>query len=446
MRKNLIKIEIPPAQLMYSRSIEVLGSIKEIQLYWGDLSTVVNSKSSVLISSNIHNENRTFLDNNKEPKPIGMAWESLKNKFKLDDNNFKPVLEATLGSGIWLTSQTIEDTLKNYNESFRRLLRIDCIKPHEKNLGAPQNIFCLHTLPFHQKRSNPEASPEDYIHTLGACLAAIRAQEATDFMNEIISEPYSEIVMSALAAQQFDSPHKLLHYLLDTVAKWFSVSPKLKIIKVCYWDKETHRKIFKNLNDENDDENNKVIKITGKIRQDLLEEIGEIAIQKTELERESTRLLIQEFRHQLEDFNEITSVKNEAELNTAISNMLVVLNRKNPTTLEIGSSSGRLTEGLVNHLCLVFYGKRPGTFHSGIEDLASKPPTLETIKGLKISAWYKSYLHTLRILRNTSAHSQDEPENQFPSKLTSNDTWILIVSLKRVVELHTQLLSDDLSK
>ena len=99
MRKNLIKIEIPPAQLMYSRSIEVLGSIKEIQLYWGDLSTVVNSKSSVLISSNIHNENRTFLDNNKEPKPIGMAWESLKNKFKLDDNNFKPVLEATLGSG-----------------------------------------------------------------------------------------------------------------------------------------------------------------------------------------------------------------------------------------------------------------------------------------------------------------------------------------------------------
>lgn len=446
MLKNLKKIQIPPAELIYSRSIEILGSIKEIQLYWGDLSTVVNTKSSVLISSNVHNENRIFLNNNNEPKPIGMAWESLKNKFKLDDQNFKPVLEATLGSGVWLTSQTIENTLKNYNEAFRRLLRIDVIKPQEINVSAPQNIFCLHTLPFHQKRSNPEASPEDYIHTLGACLAAIRAQEATDFMNELISEPYSEIVMSALAAQQFDSPHKLLHYLLDTVTKWFSVSPKLKIIKVCYWDKDTHLKIFKNLHDEDENGNNKINKITGKIRQDLLEEIGEMAIHKNELERESTRLLIQEFKLQLEDFKEISLVKNEAELNTAISNMLVVLNRENPTTLEIGSSSGRLAEGLVNHLCLVFYGKRPGTFHGGIEDLASKPPTLDKIKGLKISAWYKSYLHTLRILRNTSAHSQDEPENQFPSKLSSNDTWILIVSLKRVVELHTQLLSKDLLK
>ena len=62
MLKNLKKIQTPPAELIYSRSIEILGSIKEIQLYWGDLSTVVNTKSSVLISSNVHNENRIFLN------------------------------------------------------------------------------------------------------------------------------------------------------------------------------------------------------------------------------------------------------------------------------------------------------------------------------------------------------------------------------------------------
>ena len=191
---------------------------------------------------------------------------------------------------------------------------------------------------------------------------------------------------------------------------------------------------------ENDNENSNTVVITGKLRQDLLQEIGELSIPKSELQRESTRLLIEEFKFQLEEFNEIKIVKKEPEMKTAISNILVVLNRENPTTLEIGSSAGRLAEGLVNHLCLLFYGKRPSTFHGGIEDLAIKPPTSNKVKGIKISAWYKSYLHTLRVLRNTSAHSQDEPENQFPSKLSSDDTWILVVSLKRVISLHEELL------
>jgi hypothetical protein len=435
-----MNIEAPEAQLIYSRTIEVLGSIKEIQLFWGDLASVVNNKSSVLISSNVHNENRLFLNNGIKPEPIGMVWSSLKKKFDLDQFNFQPVLEATAGSSIWSTSDTMENTLKVYGKEFRRLIRIDCLKPCSKKENIPQNIFCLHTLPFHQKRRNPEANSEDYKYTLDVCLAAIRAQEATDFMTRKNLEPYTELVMSALAAQQFDHPHQLLRYLLDIVAQWFLVSPKLKLIKVCYWDRDIHQKLFRRLKAENNNENPETINITGKIRQDLLHEIGEKAIHKTELERESTRLLVEEFKIQLEDFKQLDLIQNESELNTDILNMLVVLNRDNPTTLEIGSGAGRLAEGLVNHLCLLFYGKRPNTFHGGIEDLAIKPPTSNTIKGIKISAWYKSYLHTLRILRNTSAHSQDEPDNLFPPKLTNDDTWILIVSLKRVIGLHAELL------
>ncbi|XDZ66598.1 hypothetical protein AB8880_04150 [Alphaproteobacteria bacterium LSUCC0684] len=34
----------------------------------------------------------------------------------------------------------------------------------------------------------------------------------------------------------------------------------------------------------------------------------------------------------------------------------------------------------------------------------------------------------------------EEPENQYPAKLETADTWILIINLKRVLELHMKLL------
>ena len=83
-----------------------------------------------------------------------------------------------------------------------------------------------------------------------------------------------------------------------------------------------------------------------------------------------------------------------SEVKTALQNMHVILGRSNSTFLEIGSAAGRLAEGLVNHLYECFFGKRPGTFHNGIEDLATKNPTAEKYAGLKISTRYKSYLHT----------------------------------------------------
>lgn len=92
-------------------------------------------------------------------------------------------------------------------------------------------------------------------------------------------------------------------------------------------------------------------------------------------------------------------------------------------------------------ILLLLFRERLSTAHGIIEDLAAKPPTSARYKGMKISAWYKSYLHTLRILRNTSVHSQSEPETQFPIRLVPEDTWVLLVNLRRVVALHGQLIS-----
>ena len=130
-----------PAQLLYSRTIEVLGSIKEIQLFWGDLASLVSSDSSVVISSNVYNEKREFVDQGLYPQPIGQAWTSLKTKFELNGQDFKPVLEAAQGSGVWSTSDILERTLESHGSDFRRLIRIDCLKPEENTFEAPKNIF-----------------------------------------------------------------------------------------------------------------------------------------------------------------------------------------------------------------------------------------------------------------------------------------------------------------
>ena len=428
----------PPAQLLYSRTIEVLGAIKEIQLFWGDISTIVNSDTSVLISSNVHNEKREFTDKGIAAQPIGQAWASLQSRFALDGHGFRPVLEATQGSSVWATSDVMERTLERGGADFRRLIRIDCLKPSKENVAAPPNIFCIHTLPFRQSTRNPETALEDYTYTLAALLASVRAQEAADCIAAQKNEPYKEIAMSALAAQQFDQPHVLLRHLMEAVSEWFIVSPKLRTIKICYWDKEIHRKLLRRSMAEGLE--NEKMDVEGQLRRNLLEEIGEEVLQKEELQVASTRLLLEEFKLQLGQFLENELVRKEGELITAIENMLTVLDRENPTTLEIGSSSGRLSEGLVNHLYFCFYGKRPSTFHGGIEDLATKPPTSENYRGLKISAWYKSYLHTIRILRNTSVHSQDESETQFPQKLVNEDTWVLLVNLRRVIAFHIEIL------
>ena len=59
-------------------------------------------------------------------------------------------------------------------------------------------------------------------------------------------------------------------------------------------------------------------------------------------------------------------------------------------------------------------------------------------KGI-LSRWLMSYLHTIRILGNTSVHFQAQ-EDRFPNSLTDMDLLVLLSSLIRVLELSQEWL------
>ena len=57
----------------------------------------------------------------------------------------------------------------------------------------------------------------------------------------------------------------------------------------------------------------------------------------------------------------------------------------------------------------------------------------------KVSQWIKSYLHTLRVLRNSSAHAADKDGKNseiLPNTLAEEDLTVLFASLKRVLRIH----------
>ena len=107
---------------------------------------------------------------------------------------------------------------------------------------------------------------------------------------------------------------------------------------------------------------------------------------------------------------------------------------------------GKVVEALVVNMCHHFYGKAPKDFFSGIEKLATDRPKSEALRGLKLSAWYKSYLHGLRVLRNQCAHAAEHDESQFPQALEEDDIWVMVFQSNRVLSLHFQLLDQLKSK
>ena len=423
--------QIPEAKLVFNRTVETISGPREINLYWGDFTDLINAETCVLISSN------TIQEQHGE-KPSGMAWRSLQKYCGLKDElNFKRVVAAGPDSSVWPISESLADGWDTVDQNIRPF--IDCADLPQGHVASdpkntlPRKIFCLHTLPFQRYIT----TDDDYKYALGACLAAIRAQEAIDLKLHDSKEPYQDIVMTALAGRQSETPHELLNMLMQDCENWFIISPRIKTIKVCFWNKKIQKSLDSRIAELGEDEqlSSDVADII--LRKDLLELLDEQSISSSDLQLNSTKYLIDEFHQAVENYLQEGL---SPEVNTALKNMQVILGRSNPTVLEIGGSAGRLAEGLVNHLYEAFFEKRPGTFHNGIEDLAMKNPTSEKFKGMKISNWYKSYLHTLRILRNTCAHSHDEPESQYPNKLETADIWILIVNLKRVLDLHIKLI------
>ena len=174
--------------------------------------------------------------------PVGMAWRSLKNHFSIDTPlPFEKIVGAEPNSAIWPVSPSLEKGWNNIEVNDRPY--IDCTTISIKVCPELNPMLShLHTLPF-QRYITTE---DDYKYALGACLAAIRAQEAADLILHNVKQPYQEIVMTALAGRQTETPHELLKTLMEEVEDWLIISPRIKTIKICYWSLKS-RKLWKRI-------------------------------------------------------------------------------------------------------------------------------------------------------------------------------------------------------
>ena len=280
----------------------------------------------------------------------GLAF--IKNHFSIDT----PLPFEKIVGGAKQCNLASKSFLEKGWHNRRNIVPGDCTTVPNKGLPGiepPRKLFCLHTLPF-QRYITTE---DDYKYALGACLAAIRAQEAADLVLHNVKQPYQEIVMTALAGRQTETPHELLKTLMEEVEDWFIISPRIRTIKICYWSLKIQKTLEARIAELSEDTLNIDNSVADNIlRNDLLSILNEKAIDSGELKRESTAILIKEFRQAVEIY--LDEEKLSTEVKTALNNMQVILGRVNPTVLEIGGAAGRLAEGLVHHLYESFFGKR----------------------------------------------------------------------------------------
>ena len=100
------------------------------------------------------------------------------------------------------------------------------------------------------------------------------------------------------------------------------------------------------------------------------------------------------------------SKKDHSSLQEEIDRLDKVLSLDELLVKEVGSAAGTLTEALVKWLARDIFGKGAalsGSFEKNIELLGQSKEHKP-----KVSQWVKSYLHTLRVLRNSSAHAADK--------------------------------------
>ena len=102
--------------------------------------------------------------------------------------------------------------------------------------------------------------------------------------------------MTALAGRQSETPHELLNMLMQNCENWFTVSPRIKTIKVCFWNKKIQRDLDGRIEelDLYEQSSNEVADII--LRKDLLELLDEQSISSGELQSNSTKYLIPEIK------------------------------------------------------------------------------------------------------------------------------------------------------
>ena len=77
VEKKTGETNIPPAKLIFSRTIDTIAGEREIQLFWGNYVDLITLE--ILCSHQFKH-----LPGKNEKAPVGMAWRSLKNHFSID--------------------------------------------------------------------------------------------------------------------------------------------------------------------------------------------------------------------------------------------------------------------------------------------------------------------------------------------------------------------------
>jgi len=403
----------PPSKptLIYNVAVETPFGIRDIQLYWGSLHSLMSKNSTAIVSSAIFNSRGLV--------PEGAAWRGIKELLGLkDEPDFQLGLTGAENSLIWPLSDELAENLNQKNEERRPFISVLRDVPSQ-HLQAPQKIICAHTFP-----ARGYSSDEDTRLMMKALLSQLILSATSDDLEDG-REPSKEVVLSTLSGTQGAEPSKLLKNIISQLKQWSPHLPHVHCYKVAYWDKGLQK----------DFEAKPEL-----LRDSLLKELGEVpAGERPEYINGWVNEITKQIHKLVAQPEESESLKGEYR------ELLHVLSRSDWTIRELGSSAGRLTEGIVLDLEFRFFGKNSRDFCSAIETITgageTKHPRLD---GPKLSGWFKSYLHTLRVLRNASAHPQEGESmdtKTFPNILEEGDVWILLGSLHRVLQLHLKLLN-----
>ncbi len=409
----------PKAKLIFTQSVKTDLGTRDVRLYWGDIATVPQQKAVVIISTIAH---RPY------PPVTGQAWRALQEEFPelvKSEDSFRVALECSPKSAVWPLSTQLA-------ENWSRLQAQATFSPPAVLVSAAlseprvRRVFVVRMLPQH--KDGRQANEEDYRHALRGCFVALCAQESLELSNEAegaASEteeeaegigPYRHVVMSALAGTQGYDLGQLLRDLISEAGLWLKASPRWESVDISYWREGVDEEAARN-------------ELLGYLN---LEPVPDAA---------SLKSLIKDLRSNLEKtLTDLPKTKHNTELRHALEELSVTLARETQTVTEVGTASGRLAEALVNWMSQQLGLTRPKDFATGIESLGTRKSKSGNARDTWLSQWFKSYLHTLRILRNESVHSQGIEAGQFPDVLGSDDLIVLVASLNRVLSLQQEWL------
>ena len=399
-------MKIPRPKMLMSKDVDTPFGMRQIKLLWGDITGADDHDDEV-----IHKDTTVFLSSvlfaEKNRRPTGHVLSCLKEKFAIDPE-FRDVLVSSPTSSVW-----------PHPGAGGLQPRISYSARPKGSAEGPAHIFCLSHFPFKEQLKQYDSVDsclsEGFRKSLASCFVAFKAQEARRLIEGNCGEPMRHLVFSALLGSSTGGkPELLFRELLSQASTWFDQSPELLSLKICLYDDTIERKLQEQVLSEsalglealeNDDVELvrlRLFKLLGLEAKDMVNFSG------SDLRSE----ILKEFKATV--LASLKPKRVEKALSIPLQELLWVLGRQNPQIFELGASMGKVVEALVVNMCHHFYGKAPKDFFSGIEKLSTDRPKSDEFTGLRLSAWYKSYLHGLRVLRNQFAHASEQDENQFP--------------------------------